>query len=370
MNGFSGKDEKTHEHETHRNLLETLGLDDGFYNKSRSYEKEGFAVARVVEVNRNNFKISNGRRDVSAELTGKFLFNIEDGVDFPTVGDWVAVHYFDNESMAVIHEILPRKSLLKRKNSGKNIGFQLIAANIDYALIVQSANENFNLNRLERYLVMANESHIRPIVVLSKTDLISDAELAEINRKIKRLNDKYLFLPVSSMKQDGIDLLRGELKSRKTYCLLGSSGVGKTTLLNKLIGRDVLDVNAIREKDSKGKHTTSRRQLIRLASGSIFIDTPGMRELGNFSVDTGVEETFDDIAFYFGQCRFRNCSHTGEDGCAVIAAVETGEIDEGRYNNFLKIRRESEFYEMSYLEKRKKDKAFTKMCKHHKKMTR
>jgi ribosome biogenesis GTPase len=235
---------------------------------------------------------------------------------------------------------------------------------------MQSADSNFNLNRLERYLVTINESKIKPIIVLSKTDLINASELSEINNKMKRFHNEYLFLPISNVTENGVEALQNELKSGKTYCLLGSSGVGKTTLLNKLIGQELFTVNEVREQDGKGRHTTARRQLVRLESGSLFIDTPGMRELGNFFVDTGIEETFDEIASYSSQCRFNDCTHTHEHGCGVLKAVELGDIDEERYKNFLKIQKESAYYGMSYVEKRKKDKAFGKMFKNYKKSIR
>jgi ribosome biogenesis GTPase len=350
--------------------LEKLGYDEWFESKNRENIKDGFSTARIVEVNRNNYKVSNGRHEMVAELSGKFLFNVENNIDYPTVGDWVSIQCFDNHSLAIIHHILPRRSLLKRKDPGKAVEFQLIAANIDYAFIMQAVDSNFNLNRLERYFVMINESKIQPIVILSKTDLISEVELSEISDRIKRFNEKYLFLPISSVTDEGIAALQKELQSNKTYCLLGSSGVGKTTLLNKLLGEQRFEVNEVREKDSKGKHTTVRRQLIRLESGSIFIDTPGMRELGNFSIDNGLDETFDEIVSFSSQCRFKDCTHTHEEGCAVKEAVEQGVINEDRYNNFLKIRKESEFSEMSFLEKRKKDKTFGKMVKNYKKSIR
>jgi ribosome biogenesis GTPase len=298
------------------------------------------------------------------------LFNIETSIDYPTIGDWVIMQCFDDYSLAIIHHIIPRKSLLKRKDPGKAVEFQLIAANIDFAFIMQSVDENFNLNRLERYLVMINESKISPIILLSKTDLISTHKLSEIKDQIKRLNKKYPILPISNVTDNGLKTLQKELKPGKTYCLLGSSGVGKTTLLNKLLGEHILDVNEVKEKDHKGRHTTSRRQLVRLASGSIFIDTPGMRELGLFAVDTGLDETFDEIAALIDQCRFNDCTHISEEGCAVIEAVKQGTIDEDRYQNFLKIQKESEYYGMSYLDKRKKDKAFGKMIKDFKKSVR
>jgi len=322
-------------------FLEQLGYDEWFDDKRKEFPKNDFSIARIVEVNRNNYKVSNGQDDIFAELSGKFLFDAANTLDFPTVGDWVVVQYFDDYSLAIIHHILPRKSLLKRKDPGKAVEFQLIAANIDYALIMQSVDSNFNLNRLERYFVMTNESKIQPMVVLSKTDLISTGELSEINDQIRKFNSKYLVLPISNVSNQGITTLKNALESGKTYCLLGSSGVGKTTLLNRLLGEELFKVNEVREKDSKGRHTSTRRQLIRLEAGSIFIDTPGMRELGNFAVDTGLEETFHEIASYSSQCRFNNCTHTHEEGCAVIGAVEQGIIDEERYKNFLRIQKES-----------------------------
>lgn len=356
--------------EENKTKLEKLGYDDWFDTKSTEYINDEFSIARIVEVNKNSYKVSDGNHDVFAELSGKFLFTIENSIDYPTVGDWAVVQIFDDYSLAIIHHILPRKSLLKRKDPGKAVEFQLIAANIDYAFIMQALDSNFNLNRLERYFVMVNESKIQPIVLLSKTDLISEDELVEISDRIKRFDDKYLFLPISSVTDDGIEALKEELVSNKTYCLLGSSGVGKTTLLNKLLGEHRFEVKEVREKDNKGKHTTVRRQLTCLESGSIFIDTPGMRELGNFAIDNGLDETFDKIASFSSQCRFKDCTHTHEEGCAVKEAVEKGRIDEDRYNNFLKIQKESEYFQMSYLEKRNKDKTFGKMLKKYKKSIR
>ncbi len=357
------------ENKLSENLLEKLGFDEWFELNSKEYIKDDFTLARVINVNKSNYNISNGRIEMFAELSGKFLFNVENSVDYPTVGDWVVVQCFD-DSLAIIHHVLPRKSLLKRKDPGKVVAFQLIAANIDYAFIMQSVDLNFNLNRLERYFVMASESKIQPIIILSKIDLISEDELAEIKEKIQRFSDKYLFLPISNVSDDGIETLRKVLQSGKTYCLLGSSGVGKTTLLNKLLGGQQFRVSEIREKDSKGRHTTVRRELVRLESGSLFIDTPGMRELENFAVDTGLEETFDELVAFASGCRFKDCTHVHEDGCAVKEAVEQGFIDQGRYNNYLKIRKESAFYNMTYLEKRKRDKSFGKMVKDYKKSIR
>ena len=349
--------------ESNKKKLEQLGFDEWFHEKSKPYMKDGLSIAKVTEVNRRSYKVCGGDQIVIAKVSGRFAYKTESNMNYPTVGDWVVVQSFKNESISVIHNVLPRKSLLKRKDPGRAVEFQLIAANIDYAFVIQSVDSNFDLNRLERYLVMVNDSDIQPIVVLSKTDLISADELSGIKDKIKRFDSKYLFLPISNVTNDGIEALRNELRAKQTYCLLGSSGVGKTTLLNTLLGENLFDVNEVRETDGKGMHTTIKRHLVRLDSGSIFVDTPGMRELGNFGIDAGLEETFEEIISYGSQCHFNNCSHTHEKKCAVIAAVEQGVIDEDSYENFIKIQQESEFYERSLLAKRRKDKASAKIHK-------
>ena len=332
------------------NKIKVLGYDDWFNAKYEATADDSFSLCRVIEVNKNNYKISNGILDKTAELSGRFLYNVESNIDYPTVGDWVEVQLFDDNSPAIIHSVLPRKTLLKRKASGKTVDYQLIGANIDYAFIVQAVDSDFNLNRLERYFVMAGESNIQPIVVLSKIDLISENELADIIEKIDRFNQKYLLLPISSVLDDGLAVLEREIKPGKTYCLLGSSGVGKTTLLNKLLGENRFSVGEVREKDNKGRHTTTRRQLTCLKNGGIIIDTPGMRELGNIFADGGLNETFDEIALFAEECRFKDCTHVHEKGCAVRKAVNDGIIDKHRYKNYLALQKESAFCEMSYLD--------------------
>ncbi len=366
INTFSQRDEQN----PASSLLEAWGFDGWFQQQSNESIKDDFSVARVVEVNKNNFLVCNGQHEIFAEVSGKFMYHVESSMDLPTVGDWVVIQCFDHESLAIIHSILPRKTVLKRKDPGKAVEFQLIAANIDYAFILQSVDANLNFHRLERYLVMVNESRIQAIVVLTKTDLISAEALAEINDKIKRFQDRYLFLPISHVTDEGLNALQSVLVSGKTYCLLGSSGVGKTTLLNKLLGEELFEVNEVRGKDSKGKHTTVKRQLIRLESGSLFIDTPGLRELGNFAVDDGLEETFAEVVSYSSQCRFKDCTHTHEEGCAVLEAVMLGTIEKDRYQNYLKIQKESAYYAMSHLDKRRKDKAFGRFMKNYKKSIR
>ncbi len=347
-----------------KNDLEKLGFDDWFLNEIGGNPHEGFSPARVIEVNKNRYVVSDGIHEMQAELSGKFLFDALGAADFPTAGDWVMIQAMDDFSLAIVHSLLPRKTILKRKEAGRKIDFQLIASNIDFGLVVQSATK-INFNLLDRYFVMLNESGIEPVAVFSKIDLIDEPEFGEIKEKLTKLKNKYMF--ISNVTDLGIRELSAELLPGKTYCLLGQSGVGKTSLLNRLLGSDLLKVSEVRQKDGRGRHTTVRRQLIRLESGSIFIDTPGMRELGNFDVDHGLEETFDEFTSYAAECRFRDCTHTHEDGCAIIAAVESGDLDENRYLNYLKLKKESEYYEMSYQERRRKDKSLSKIVKNYKK---
>jgi ribosome biogenesis GTPase / thiamine phosphate phosphatase len=337
------------------NDLNKLGF---FYDPAEL--QQDFEIARVISVNKNSFILNNGKTEIFAELSGKYLFDAESPEDFPAAGDWVYTQIFDQDTFAVIHNILPRKSLLKRKTPGKKISIQLIAANIDFALIVQAVDSDFNLRRLERYLVITNDSGIAPLVLLSKTDLLSSEEVSEKVNSVKKINPDLQVITFSNNSEDDVNKIKELLLPQKTYCLLGSSGVGKSTLLNRILHEEHFKTQVVRKKDHGGKHTTTRRELILFENDSIIIDTPGMRELGVIGADSGLEETFEEITKLAGECRFRDCTHTVEEGCAILKAIENGDILPERYKSYLKLNKESAYYEMSYYEKREKDKKFGK----------
>ncbi len=320
-------------------------------------------IARVSSVHKDSYTVTKGGEDIFAELSGNLLYFAESASDLPTVGDWVYADFHDSNTHAIIYGVFPRKSLLKRKTAGKLTDFQLIAANIDLAFIVQSLNENFNLRRLERYLVIVNESGIEPVILLSKCDLISNEDLNELKRKVLNIAPEMTVMEFSNLNRENIDSVIHLFKSGTTCCLLGSSGVGKTTLLNRIVGIDKFETKPVSKIESKGRHTTTSRQLVSLKSGVMIVDTPGMRELGSMSLDDGLDDTFSEILELSQICKFSNCSHSNEKGCAILAAINTGDLSEQRYQNYLKIKKESEFNQMSYLEKRKKDRKLGRLIK-------
>lgn len=322
----------------------------------------GASIARVTAVDRDQYIISNAGSEVPAKLTGRAAYACESPADMPCVGDWVRVKYHDSGAHASILAVLPRQSFLRRKRPGDTVEFQMIAANIDVALIVQSCHFDFNVRRLERYLVMASEGHIEPVLLLTKTDLITPVALEELVSQIHHTGIGARIIALSNVSGNGVDQFRALIQPGKTYCLLGSSGVGKTTLVNRLVGGSDLATGAV-SHSGEGRHTTTRRQIIVLESGGLLIDTPGMRELGMLGVSGGIEDSFAAIQTYSRQCRFADCTHTCEPGCAIQRAIAQGELAPAHLQNYLKLKKESEFHDMSQLERHKKDRAFGRLVR-------
>jgi ribosome biogenesis GTPase len=343
--------------------LSDLGFDAWLHRKRDESGIPECGIARVTAVDRNRYLVMNEAGEVPAEAAGNFLYSAVSSEDLPCVGDWVLVHIHNSGALAIIHGVIPRKTFLRRKTAGKTVDTQMIAANIDTALILQSCDQDFNIRRLERYMVVANDGGIEPVLLLSKTDLIGAEALEPVMSQIRQAEIGIRVIPFSSTTGSGMDAVKSMFQKGKTYCLLGSSGVGKTTLLNRLMGRDAFETNAIREKDGKGRHTTARRQLTVLGNGALLIDTPGMRELGLIGAGDGIERSFPDIHELSGRCRFSDCTHTNEPGCAVLAAIQAGALSSERFNGYLKLAKESEYHRMSYAEKRRKDREFGRMVK-------
>jgi ribosome biogenesis GTPase len=342
--------------------LTDIGFDQWFQEHVSDVRQEGHGIARISAVDRGSYRIRNEYREVPAELAGKFHFQVESPVDLPCVGDWVTVQYHNDDTTAIIHGVFPRKTFLRRKSAGETVDFQMIAANIDSAFIVQSCHFDFNLRRMDRYLVMAADGGVEPIVILTKTDLITHDELEQKLAAIRSSAITARVLALSNITGIGFDEFQQVLVSGRTYCLLGSSGVGKTTLINRLIGQNAFKTKAV-SGTGEGIHTTARRQLIVLNQGAMLIDTPGMRELGLLGADDGVNQGFEDIVGLSVNCRYPNCSHTQEPNCAVLAAIDSGELSKERYFSYMKLKKESEYHEMSYVDKRKKDRAFGRFIK-------
>jgi ribosome biogenesis GTPase len=314
-----------------------LGLSQRFVAESAFYTN--FYVGRVVSQHKDLFKVVTAEDELSAEISGKFRFDVKRLSDYPAVGDFVMLDRNNNVGgNAIIHHILTRKSVFIRKAAGTSHDEQIVASNIDTVFICMSLNNDFNLRRVERYLGIAWDSQAIPVIVLTKADICDDLpqkllELAAVACGVD-------VLVTSSMSEDGYVSVKKYLERGKTIAFIGSSGVGKSTLINKLIGENALNTQKIRN-DDKGRHTTTRRELIVLPSGGIVIDTPGMRELGVESVD--LSKTFADIDELSTKCKFHDCSHTSEPNCAVQKAINDGLLSEARLANYLKLIKEAKY---------------------------
>ncbi len=323
--------------------LKQIGWDDTI----QDIEKEN--LARVITVQKNSYRITDGDMDYFAHLSGKFLNQASSPLDLPAVGDWVDVQKLSDEFKAVINRVLTRKSQFIRQAAGTKTEAQIVAANMDTVFIVNSLNHDLNLRRIERYILSTYESGASPVVVLTKKDECTPDEVQDVTVQVEDVAIGVPIVAISNVTREGIDELMEHLAPQQTAALLGSSGVGKSTLVNTLLEQDVQDTKGVRESDSKGRHTTTHREMFRLPNDAQLIDTPGMRELQLWEGESAIEATFQDVEAFEKECKFNDCQHNTEPGCRIQEALNNGELDEDRYQSYLKLQRE-----LAY-EKRKQD---------------
>ncbi|HRW81000.1 MAG TPA: ribosome small subunit-dependent GTPase A [Desulfomonilia bacterium] len=340
--------------------LTPLGWSEWFEERAACGPDE--TVARVAAVDRDMLLVMDQTGTFRAKLAGNFLHRHRSPQELPCVGDWVCVQRQPSDDFGLVRTLLERRTALRRRSAGDTVDYQMIAANVDHVIIVQSCHYDFNLNRLERYLVMVQDGGAGPCVLLTKTDLVEPDVLASQVSRIREAGVTAPILTLSNVTRQGIDDLKRMLLPARTYCLVGSSGVGKSTIINELIGRQRLQTKDV-SQTGEGRHTTVRRELIVIEGGALVIDNPGMREFGILGAEGAIEDSFSGITRLASGCRYRDCSHTDEPGCAVREALDAGTLSREHYDNYLRLRDESAFYQMSYAEKRKKERDFGRFIK-------
>jgi ribosome biogenesis GTPase len=318
--------------------LKTLGWQPFFADHFTPYAEQGFIAGRVALEHKHLYRIYTEHGELLGEIAGKVRYQAIGREDYPAVGDWVVLSPRLDEKKATIHAILPRKSKFSRKVAGTTTEEQIVAVNVDTIFLVNALNNDFNLRRLERYLILAWESGANPVIVLSKADLCDD-----VAARVAEVESVAFGVPVhviSAEQNLGMEALNPYIQEGQTVALLGSSGVGKSTLINRICGEEKQRVNDIRKGDDRGKHTTTHRELIVLPQGGLMIDTPGMRELQLWEADEGFRDAFEDIETLAASCQFRDCRHEREPGCAVKQALHNGTLAKERYVNYQKLQRE------------------------------
>ncbi len=318
-------------------MLASYGWSDELQAQFRAYAARALVPARVTVQQRGCYTLVSAHGELAAELAGRFAFEA-DRSGYPVTGDWVAASARPQEGTATIHGVLPRRTAFIRKAAGSALAEQVLAANVDTVLLVASLNRDLNLRRLERYLATAWESGAQPAIVLTKADLCDDVEGAVF--EVESIAFGVPVHAVSAVSGKGLDAVEGYLEPGRTAVLLGSSGVGKSTLVNALAGEELLATQAIREDDAHGRHTTTRRELVLLPGGGLVLDTPGMRELGLWDAEAGLGGAFEDVEELAAGCRFTDCAHEAEPGCTVQAALAAGSLDPGRWQSYVKLQRE------------------------------
>lgn len=320
-------------------ILAEYGWNDEWAEAFAAYAAQGLEPARVVcELRRKFYAVQTENGEVLGECIGKFYHAAGAGNEYPSVGDWVAVKTRAGEPRADIHALLPRRSKFSRRSAGTEMSEQVVAANIDTVFLVSGLDRNYNPRRIQRFLVAARESGAEPVILLNKSDLHDDP--VSVQRELEILVPGVPVIITSADTRKGFKALAAYVRRGRTLAFVGSSGVGKSSLINSLMKDDAMPTADVREKDSKGRHTTTRRELVLTPTGAMVIDTPGMRELQLWAADEGVEEAFADIRDTALRCRFTSCRHADEPGCAVRAALAAGELEPARLENYLKLRAE------------------------------